>query len=108
MFQKLNTARSRILFELSVNYKSPSQETLFLESGWGIRDVSGPYLTAHEGKICVSPWVLSPVIASTIRLRFEMSNRALLDAVSLQAIGDFGIKSCFIERNKASELMIEN
>ena len=95
-------------FELKIDYRSPSQERLFLGSGWGIRDVRGPYLNASEGRICISPCVLSPVKPSVISLQFGMSNSALLDAVSLQATGDFGVKSCFLERNNATELIIED
>ncbi len=94
-------------FELKIDYRSPSQERLFLGSGWGIRDVRGPYLNANEGRICISPWALSPVKPSVISLQFGMSNCALLQAVSVQATGAFGVKSCFLERNKAAELLIE-
>ena len=95
-------------FELKIDYRSPSQETLFLGSGWGIRDVRGSYLNADEGRICISPWALSPSKPSVISLQFGMSNRALLQAVSIQATGDFGVKSCFLERNKEAELIIED
>jgi hypothetical protein len=95
-------------FELRIDYRSPSQERLFLGSGWGLRDVRGVYLNASEGRICISPWALSPVKPSVISLQFGMSNRAILQAVSLQAAGDFGVKSCFLERNKASKLLVED
>jgi len=94
-------------FELRIDYRSPSQEKLFLGIGWGIRDVRGPYLNANEGRICISPWALSPVMPSVISLQFGMSNRAILQAVSLQAAGDFWVRSCFLERNKSAELLIE-
>jgi len=96
------------LFQVNVDYKSPSQDSLFLERGWGIRDVRGAYLNGDEGTICVSPWALSRAIASVIRLRFEMSNRSLLQAVSLKAGGEFGARNCFLTRNKETELVIEN
>ena len=93
---------------MRVDYKSPSRERLFLESGWGLRDVRGVYLNANEGRICISPCALSPVKRSVVTLKFGMSKRAVPNAVSIQANGDFGVKSCFLERNKEAQLMIEN
>ena len=97
-----------MLLELSVNYEAPSRETLFLESGWGIRDVRGPYLGVPEGLIRINRWALSSRVPSRICLQFEMSNRVILEATAIQAIGDFGRQTCYVSRNRTLDLVIEN
>jgi hypothetical protein len=100
--------KNKILFDLNVQYSSPSKEKLFLGSGWGVRDVRGPYLAAEGGNIAIGCWALSPEVPSRIHLQFEMSNRSALEAAVLCASGTFGTKTCYIIRNKIGELMIEN
>lgn len=74
-----------IPFYLTVNYKSLSKEWLFLEKGWGIRDVRGPYLNTFMGYICISNEILLPEIPSTIALTFSLSNRCPITSILVQA-----------------------
>jgi hypothetical protein len=99
---------NKMQFALIIDYRNPSSERLFLGSGWGVSDVRGPYLNANIGMICISPWALSSVMPSLITLEFEMSNRACVEAVSLRADGNFEMKTCFLQRNKSSKLLIED
>jgi hypothetical protein len=99
---------NKMHFELKLTIEVRPRKVSFWEAGWGVRDVRGPYLNASEGRICISPWALSPSKPSVISLQFGMSNRELLQAVSLQATGEFRVRSCFVERNKSSELLIKD
>ena len=68
-------------FYLVVKYKAPSKERLFLEEGWGLRDVRGPYLDGPIGRVCVTNAVLSSEIPSTISMVLSLSSRCPTPAV---------------------------
>ena len=64
-----------VTFYLTIIYRAPSKEKLFLGKGWGIRDVRGPYLDGFMGHIHIASEVLSSETPSTISLVLSASNR---------------------------------
>lgn len=74
-----------ITFYTTVNYKSPSKEESFLKSGWGIRDVRGPYLSENIGYIQIPNNLLLADIASTICFTLSLSNRCSVKVIEVQA-----------------------
>lgn len=99
--------RDLVTFYLSVRYRAPSKERLFLDANWGIRDVRGPYLNSLQGFICIDNSMFSPNVASTISLIFSVSNRcptaSLLTTISTQKKE---LTQCII-KNGSEEFIIE-
>lgn len=63
-------------FYMLVDYRAPSKERLFLEQGFGARDVKGPYILCQQAVLLVESWALSPVFETLIRLTLGLSSRA--------------------------------
>ncbi len=97
-----------ITFYLTVNYKSSSKERLFLEKGWGIRDVRGPYLDTFMGYICISNEVLLPEIPTTISLVLSLSNRCPTSSILVHASAVDKRIAHNINRNGSSDFVFES
>ena len=59
-------------FALEVDYRAPSREDLFLASGWGVRDVGGPYINSSSATIIIPNWssLQSACVEYNARARF--------------------------------------
>jgi|SRR5271166_829664 len=66
MFEATQNRTLRSTFALEVDYRASSREHLFLASGWGIRDVGGPYVMSSSAMIIIPNWGLSNQYASII------------------------------------------
>ena len=100
--------RDLITFYLSAKYRAPSKERLFLDMSWGIRDVSGPYLTKSEGLICIDNALLSKEFPSTMSLIFSISNRCPVASVLTRVSTQREVFSHHIERNGSNEFIIDS
>ena len=100
--------RDLVTFFLSVKYRAPSKEKLFLEKGWGIRDVSGPYLSISQVFICIDNSMFSSEIPSTISLVFSVSNRCPTASVLVTISNHEREFSQHIKKNGSSEFIIES
>jgi hypothetical protein len=97
-----------ITFYLIVKYKSPSKEWSFLEKGWGIRDVRGPYLNTFTGHICISNEILLPEIPSTISLTLSLSNRCPTASILVQALASNRKVIHSVNRNDSADFVFES
>ena len=98
--------RDLITFYLTVKYRAPSKENLFLDRGWGIRNVSGPCLNRPEGFIIIDSTVLSSKVPSTISLIFSISNRCPTSSVLARVSTRIGEFSYYIRKNGSKEFTI--
>jgi hypothetical protein len=94
------------MFEVSIDYRAPSRETLFLGDGWGVRDVRGPYLSASEGEIIIYKWALSRLVPSVLTLTLSLSSRADVNALFVRASGKFGTTQCVVDKTQRSIITI--
>lgn len=94
------------MFEVSVDYRAPSREKLFLGDGWGVRDLRGPYLSSPEGEIILNEWALSRVTPSTLTLTLSLSGRAEVNALFVKASGNFGTTQCVVDKTQRSIIVI--
>ncbi len=99
--------RDLITFYFSVKYRSPSKERLFLDTSWGIRDVSGPYLIKPEGLICIGNALFSTEVPSTVSLIFSISNRCPTASVLAKISTQRERISHHIEKNGSKEFIID-
>jgi hypothetical protein len=83
-------------------------ETLFLGGGWGVRDVRGPYMTEPRAVLAISSWALSARVGSQVHLRFGLSNRCPLDALTFNLSGKFGSVSRMIRRSSDVYVMLDD
>lgn len=97
-----------ITFYLIVKYKSPSKEWSFLEKGWGIRDVRGPYLNTFTGYICIGNEVLLPKVPSTVSLTLSLSNRCPIASILVQALASDRKVIHRINRNESFDFVFES
>lgn len=44
-------------FMLNINYHNPSKEYMFLQKGWGIRDVRGVYIAGRVALIQIPSYI---------------------------------------------------
>ena len=79
-----------MVLNIHVIYKAPSRELLFLGTGWGGRDIRGPYLSEMGAEIIIGNWALSQRIPSRVELTLSVSNRCEVDALFVRATGVFG------------------
>ena len=100
--------RDPITFYLAVKYRAPSKERLFLGKGWGIRDVSGPYLDGFVGLIRIAGAILSSEISSTISLVFSASNRSPTPFILVKVSMAGKETSKNIEKNGSAEFTLES
>lgn len=98
--------RDLVTFYLSVKYRAPSKERLFLDMNWGVRDVSGPYLNSPEGFLYIDRALLSSDISSTISFVLSISNRCPTASVLARVSTQEGKFSQYIERNGSKEFTI--
>ncbi len=97
-----------ITFYLIVKYKAPSKERSFLERGWGIRDVRGPYLNKSTGHIYISNEVLLAEVPSTISLNISLSNRCPTPSIMVQALTSYKKVIHNVNRNDSSDFVFES
>lgn len=95
-------------FSLSVDYRAPSKEIVFLAEGWGIRDVRGPYITRDKAFLRISEEFLSATVPSTLRLSLELSNRCSTEGLVVRFEGIFGNRGLLLARNKSADIIFEN
>jgi hypothetical protein len=95
-----------MVLNIHVIYKAPSRERLFLGTGWGGRDIRGPYLSETGAEIIIGNWALSPRIPSRIELTLDVSNRCEVDALFVRATGVFGSTQTLVTRNEETILTL--
>lgn len=100
--------RDLITFYLLVRYRAPSKERLFLNQNWGIIDVSGPYLNAPQGLICIDNTMFSLEIPSTISLVFSVSNRCPTASVLVKVSNQKEEFAEYVGRNGSKEFIIDS
>ena len=114
--------RDLVTFYLTVRYRAPSKERSFLENGWGLRDVRGPYLDGSIGHICITNTVLSSDTPSTVSLVLSASNRCPTPSVRARVMmgneevakdidrngsADFAFGSVYATSMRCLELLVE-
>jgi hypothetical protein len=92
--------------ELKIDYRAPSKERLFLGSGWGIRDVRGPYVSGTAAEIVIESWALSKIAPSEIRLTLSMSNRADVDGLTLRIRGTLSHTQAILSKTKPTCIIL--
>jgi hypothetical protein len=92
--------------DINVDYKAPSWERLFLGTGWGGRDVRGPYISGTTAEIVIDNWALSAKTPATVKLTLSVSNRCEVDALFVRATGAFGSVQRLVKRNEEAILTI--
>lgn len=98
--------RDLITFYLSIRYRAPSREELFLDENWGVRDVSGPYLSSLVGFIYIDNKMFSSKAPSTITLVLSVSNRCPTDSVLTKVSTPTESFSEHVKRNGSKEFII--
>lgn len=101
MFEATQNRTLRSTFALEVDYRASSREDLFLASGWGIRDVGGPYIMSSSAMIIIPNWGLSNQHASIISLMLALSNRSPVDALLISVMSSRNSTNYFISKNDA-------
>lgn len=93
-------------FKMEIFYACVVKETAFLRTGWGFRDVRGPYLVMSQGQICIPNIIFDKNFHSNIIMTFSLSNTCQQEAieVSCSYLGD--IKSGTILRNDEVDITI--
>lgn len=93
-------------FRLEISYACAVKETIFLMSGWGHRDVRGPYLSLEQGKVCLPAFLFDEKFCSKVKLTFSLSNTCQHEAIEISCryLGD--VKSETILRNGEADIMI--
>jgi hypothetical protein len=91
-------------FTLTVDYRAPSRESLFLGAGWGIRDLRGPYLSAPEAEILIDNWALSATVPSILTITLSISGRATVNGVFVRENSAFGSAQCIVANDRRSLL----
>ena len=89
-----------------IRYDCVAKETMFLATGWGIRDVRGPYLNKPEGKIVIPDWVLAYTVPTDLTLTFGLSNRSEYEFVEVSVAGSAGVFTEQLEQNGSCEIVI--
>jgi hypothetical protein len=92
--------------DINVDYKAPSWERLFLGTGWGGRDIRGPYISGTTAEIVIDNWALSAKTPATVKLTLSVSNRCEVDALFVRATGAFGSVQRLVKRNEEAILTI--
>jgi hypothetical protein len=93
-------------FELRVNYRVPSKESLFLGAGWELaRDAHGAYISEPAAEILIGNWALSRDYPSTLKLVLSMSRRANVDGMLVRASGLFGLAQTFVQKSRQSSIL---
>ena len=87
-----------MVLNIHVIYKAPSRELLFLGTGWGGRDIRGPYLSETGAEIIIGNWALSQRIPSRVELTLTVSNRCEVDALFVRATGVFGSTQTLVKK----------
>lgn len=93
-------------FRLEISYACAVKETVFLGSGWGHRDVRGPYLTLRQGQICLPAFLFDKKFYSKVMLTFSLSNTCQHEAVEISCSYINDIKSETIIRNGEADIMM--
>lgn len=91
-------------FTLTVDYRAPSRESLFLGAGWGIRDLRGPYLSAPEAELLIDNWALSATVPSILTITLSISGRATVSGVFVRASSTVGSVQCIVAKERKSIL----
>jgi hypothetical protein len=95
-----------MVLNIHVIYKAPSRELLFLGTGWGVRDVRGPYLSEMGAEIIIGNWALSQRIPSRVELTLSVSNRCEVDALFVRATGLSGSAQTLVKKNEEAILIL--
>ena len=94
------TLRIEVRFDCAVN------ETVFLESGWGIRDVRGPYLIKEKGIVAIPDWLLDENFTTSVSMVFSLSNRSLREAVEIYVSYEESVFNETVIKNGSIEICI--
>jgi len=94
--------------DIHVVYKLPGWERLFLGTGWGGRDIRGPYINGTAAEIVIDNWALSPKAASQVKLTLSVSNRCEVDALFVRATGPFGSVQSLVQKNEEATLTLSD
>lgn len=93
-------------FELRVNYRAPSKESLFLGTGWELaRDAHGAYISEPAAEILIGNWALSRECPSTLKLILSMSRRSNVEGMLVRVSGSFGLAQIFVQKSKQSSIL---
>jgi hypothetical protein len=93
---------------LTVDYRAPSRERMFLDGSWGARDVRGPYLMNPVGYLHKFDELLSMRYPSNILLTLTLSNRCPAPSVLVEVSTELSTVSQRIEKNKSSDFAFDS
>ena len=98
--------KNKLSFFLVVRYFSSTDERLFLDNNWGIKDVRGVYLMNSFGDINVDKKFLSLSFPSTVSLVISLSNRCPIPAVPLEISTSDKKLLINVKKNSSSDAII--
>src|SRR6266566_1983871 len=94
-------------FDLSVDYRAPSREQVFLGAGCEpARDVRGAFISGPSAELLIGNWALSRTLPSQLTLIFSMPTRAAVDAMVVRAGGTFGSIHVIVEKFQQTQMVI--
>lgn len=93
-------------FKMEIFYACVVKETAFLGTGWGFRDVRGPYLVMSRGQICIPNTLLDKSFPSDITITLSLSNTCQQEAIEVFCEHLGNIESGTISRNGEVDIII--
>ena len=93
-------------FFIQVIYTAPSRERMFLEKGWGVRDVRGVYLSHRAATLQIPPYLFSRSISSDLSLKFSVSKRSIFDAIYIKILFRGLTYGAYVTRNQEATIKI--
>ena len=87
-------------FSFEVDYRASSQEVTFLQYGWGVRDVRGPYIRSNVGTLLIDDRHIKNIQRIDISFRLSASNRLPTDAATVIVEGPGSTQVIIIRKNE--------